>query len=91
MNVKRFPRGITPLHMQIILHYYCQPFLPYSADNPGHAYSIATLQYTEELWRAGLLKANASGYDTTQKGRDYIELTLNAAHAIAVNLAREES
>jgi len=79
-----FRRGITPLHLQIMLHYYCSP-IPYSADNPTHAYSQAVTEYTAELIKNDLLAEgnehlnSTSGYHTTQAGRIWIDMILASA------------
>ena len=45
---------MTPLHVQILLHYQGRP-TPYSAENRDHQLAPATVEYHADLVRDGLL------------------------------------
>ena len=74
---------ITPLHIQLMLHYYISSE-PYSKDDPAHARSESVSRFRHELHKYGLIDSdnNPSGWYPTQLGRDYIERLL-AVPAIA--------
>ena len=52
---------ITPLHILIAIHYVTRP-CPYAEDKPNERYSVATVTYTNDLVRAGLLTLREPGY-----------------------------
>lgn len=70
-------RTITPLHIQLLLHYHCN-CEPYSKDNYEHAHSRSVIEFMGHLvvnW--GLLVKDASaesGYRTTEKGAAYVDM-----------------
>jgi hypothetical protein len=69
---------LTPLHIQILLHYYAIAE-PYAKDKPAHANSIATITYTQQLVQHGLIYRNEdspSGYSSTTCGEAFIERLL---------------
>ena len=45
---------MTPLHIQIAIHYHCRP-CPYAENEPEHRYSRAVRMYTQDFVDAGLL------------------------------------
>lgn len=57
---------ITPLHLQIALHYYMTP-LPYARHDRDHANSPAVRRFTADLVRAGMIEPadTESGYAPT--------------------------
>ena len=71
---KAYPyKGLTPLHLQILLHYHVSPE-PYSKDNKMHRDAPATVAYTGHLIERGLIKPLPdaewpNGFGTTDRGR----------------------
>lgn len=65
---------MTPLHIQIMLHYYCT-VTPYAENDTQHRYSAATIAYTQQLVNADMLTSSTCKdvYVVTEKGRAYIE------------------
>jgi hypothetical protein len=59
---------MTPLHWQMLLHYYASS-APYAEENPRHANSPAVTEYKAQLaewglieWRDGIPSATARGH-----------------------------
>jgi len=65
---------MTPLHIQIMLHYYAR-VTPYAEHEPEHRYSPAVKEYTQQLIVANMLTSSQSSgvYVVTEKGRAYVE------------------
>lgn len=72
-------REITPLHIQLMLHYYAIA-APYAEHDPAHANSVATRDYTDELimWDCIAKDNNSpSGYRATNKGHAWVDRLCN--------------
>lgn len=65
---------MTPLHIQIMLHYYCQ-VKPYAEKEPEHRYSEATQNYTQQLIHYGMLTYSQCKdvFVVTEKGKAYVD------------------
>lgn len=61
---------MTPLHLKILLHYFCSTATVYGSHNHAHATSQSTLDYTAELNTMGLIEPSdtPSGWKTTDRG-----------------------
>lgn len=70
---------MTPLQIQMMLHYHCSPE-PYSVHNRTHAQSEVVHRQRQQLLDDGMLSVEGhtdSGYTVTDKGRFYIEYLLS--------------
>lgn len=68
----------TPLHWQMLFHYYAIAE-PYAIGNPGHASSLAVQAYTKALVDDDLIKidpTSGSGYRVTDRGDALIDYVL---------------
>jgi hypothetical protein len=75
---------MTPLHLQILLHYYTIAE-PYAKNDPAHANSKATIDCTQQLIRFGLIYADPkglSGYQVTTCGEAFIARLLGTPIAL---------
>jgi hypothetical protein len=66
---------MTPLHWQLMLHYYAIAE-PYAEQNPGHANSLAVKEYRHELETWGLIKfdpTSGSNYRATERGEFLVD------------------
>jgi hypothetical protein len=71
MRKADYIRNVTPLHLQIMIHYHCSP-TPYGdKHNPEHANSPAVTEFTQELFNAGFIE-EASSLSQLQYGGKYI-------------------
>jgi len=75
---------MTPLHIQIMLHYYCN-VTPYAEKEPAHRNSSAVMSYTDYLVDDNMLRpSQCEGvYVVTEKGRAYIDALKAVAEPIA--------
>lgn len=65
---------MTPLHIQIMLHYYCRTD-PYAQKEPEHAKSPAVKHYISQLLLADMLTPSncENVFVVTEKGKAYID------------------
>jgi hypothetical protein len=69
---------MTPLHIQLLLHFYAIAE-PYAKHDPQHAESSAVRDYTENLVMMGLIypdRISPSGYRATECGEAFIKRLL---------------
>lgn len=59
----------TPLHIQLMLHYYAIASAVENSDAP------AVLEYTQDLLKHGLIREGhySSKYNATEKGEKFVE------------------
>jgi len=66
---------MTPLHLQMLLHYYAIAE-PYAKNDPLHAESRAVSRYRDQLVSLKLIHedpTSGSGYSCTERGFAYVE------------------
>lgn len=66
---------MTPLHIQLMLHYYAIDE-PYAKGDPAHANSDAVRKYRAFLIGENMIcpsSSSGSGYEATDRGRAYVE------------------
>lgn len=69
---------MTPLHIQLMLHYYAVAE-PYAKNDLEHATSRAVSDYTKELLEYGLIVKDVgpSGFKSTDRGNAYVQMLCN--------------
>lgn len=66
---------MTPLHIQIMLHYYAC-YSPYAEHDTNHRYSEATTRYTQQLVKMDMIEpvpGEPELYRATARGKVYVE------------------
>jgi hypothetical protein len=70
---------MTPLHWQMLLHYYAIAE-PYASGHPGHANSLVVKAYTADLLESELIRpdpTSGSGYRATDRGEALVDHITN--------------